>query len=190
MLGAIFFMLIQTGVKYGYKKGFIIASGVITCDLIFVILAISFTGYISEFLKVHASKAAFIGGIVLLIMGIATFFQSRDNLEEKQNISFGKSARDFFLKPFLINFSHPANAAWWLGLYSVPPALNYQLNQKIIFAAAALSTVFFTEVGIAYTASRLKQYLKPRILKGLDVFVALSLILVALRLFAKAAGWF
>ena len=55
MLGAIFFMLIQTGVKHGYKKAFIIASGVIVCDILFVILAISFTGLIRDFLKAERS---------------------------------------------------------------------------------------------------------------------------------------
>lgn len=190
MLGAIFFMLIQTGVKHGYKKAFIIASGVIVCDLLFVILAISFTGYIKAFLKVHETNAALVGGIVLLIMGIATFFQSRENMTAKETISFGKNTVQFFVKPFLINFSHPANAAWWLGLYSVPPAINYTMNQKLVFGAAALVTVFMTEIAIAYTATKLKKYINPKVLKRIDIFVAVSLIIVSLRLLAKAGHLF
>lgn len=182
LLGVIFFMLIQVGVKHGVKKGFTIAAGVITGDIIFVTLAIGFTGIISSFLRAHEGKVSVVGGLVLLIMGLAAFFQRRKLEEMNRPPSPGRNARDYFIKPFIINFLNPANAAWWLGLFSIPPALNFAMDQKIVFAAAAVATVFFTEVGVAAAASRLKKYIKPEVLKKVDTVVGVALLAVGLKL--------
>lgn len=190
LLGAIFFMLIQAGIKHGHKKGFTIAAGVITGDIIYIVFAIAFTEYISSFIKEHSSKTALLGGIVLAIMGISAVLKSRKNMEEAEENSRFANARDYFLKPFFINIVNPANAAWWLGLYSLPPALDYNLHQKIAFALGAIMTVYFTEVGIAYAASKLKKFTTPRMMKRVDVLVGIVFIVTGLSLFAKAGGWF
>lgn len=185
LLGVIFFMLIQAGIRHGYKKGFSIAAGVITGDIIFIILAIGFTGYISQFLTEHENQVSMLGGAVLVIMGAAAFMKRRE-LDTMEKPSRMKSTRDYFLKPFFINLLNPANAAWWLGLFSIPPALNYQTDQKIIFASGAVLTVFFTEVGVAAAASGLKKYIRPRTLKMVDTTVGVVLLLVGARLLIKA----
>jgi threonine/homoserine/homoserine lactone efflux protein len=188
LLGVIFFLLIQTGIKHHPKKAFTIAAGVITGDIIFIVFAILFTEFIADFLKIHERKASLLGGIVFLIMGLTTFLQSRKNFDDKLDISWSKNARAFYLKPFIINLLNPANAAWWLGLYSIPPAIYYHLNQKIIFALGAVITVYFTEVGVAYAASGLKKYITEKILKRIDWIVAIALIFLAIKLFLNAAN--
>lgn len=188
LLGVIFFMLIQAGIRHGYKKGFSIAAGVITGDLLFVILAIGFTAAISEFLKSHDGKVALAGGMLLMIMGVASLFKKREPVQLDKPVSRLSNARDFYFKPLIINLLNPANAAWWLGLYSVPPALNYALDQKIVFAAGALGTVFWTEVGVAAAASGLKKFISPKTLKRVDTVVGIVLIIIGLRLLQKAAG--
>ncbi len=181
LLGVIFFMLIQVGLKHGWKHGITIAFGVITGDILFVVLAIGFTAYISAFLKTQEHTASIIGGLVLLVMGLTTIFKKR-NLTQETELSGMRKARDFYLKPFIINLLNPANAAWWLGLYSMPPAVNYNLQQKIVFAFGAVLTVFFTEVGIAATASRLKSYITPKILKNVDYAAGLVLLAFGIKL--------
>lgn len=185
LLGVIFFMLIQAGIRHGYKKGFTIAAGVITGDIIFIILAIGFTGYIGRFLTEHEHQVSMLGGAVLMVMGAAAFLKKRE-LDTLEKPSRMKSARDYFLKPFAINLLNPANAAWWLGLFSIPPALNYQTDQKIIFASGAVLTVFFTEVGVAAAASGLKKYIRPKTLKVVDTTVGVVLLLVGARMLIKA----
>ncbi|MCC7297308.1 MAG: LysE family transporter [Bacteroidia bacterium] len=181
LLGVIFFMLIQVGLKHGWKHGITIAFGVITGDILFVVLAIGFTAYISAFLKTQEHTASIIGGLVLLVMGLTTIFKKRNTAPETE-LSGMRKARDFYLKPFIINLLNPANAAWWLGLYSMPPAVNYNLQQKIVFAFGAVLTVFFTEVGIAATASRLKSYITPKILKNVDYAAGLVLLAFGIKL--------
>jgi threonine/homoserine/homoserine lactone efflux protein len=171
LLGVIFFMLIQASLNHGPQKGWVIASGVISGDIIFVILAIGFTRYIQDFLTAYESYVNLAGGLVLLGIGISNIRKKRVNPALGDAVSGVKSARDFYFKPFIINLLNPANAMWWLGLYSVQPAVHYDLTQKILFAVGAIGAVFFTEVAIAYAASGLRKYITAERLHRVDLMV-------------------
>ena len=185
LLGVVFFMLIQAGIQHGTGKGVLIASGVIAGDIIFLSLAIGFTSAISTFLHEHRHTISLAGGLLLIVMGVWMWQKKRPESEENQEVKGLRSARDFFLKPFFINILNPANAAWWLGLYSFPPASAYVLNQKIVFGAFAVLAIFSTEVGIAASASLLKKYIKEKWLKKVDKIVAIVMILMGLNLFIR-----
>jgi threonine/homoserine/homoserine lactone efflux protein len=186
LLGVVFFLLIQAGIQHGVKKGVIIASGVITGDLIFLSLAISFTTAISEFLQKYQQSISWAGGLLLLAMGGWTWLKKRPDSAENPEVRGLKSARDFFVKPFLINILNPANAAWWLGLYSFPPASEFVIHQKLVFGAFAILAIFSTEIGIAAGASLLKNYIKEKWLKKVDKVVAIVMFIMGLNILARA----
>ena len=186
LLGVVFFLLIQAGIQHGVKKGVIIASGVIAGDLIFLSLAISFTAAISDFLQKYQQSISWLGGLLLLAMGCWTWFKKRSDSQENKEVKGLKSARDFFVKPFLINMLNPANAAWWLGLYSFPPASEFVFNQKLVFGAFAILALFSTEVGISAGAALLKNYIKEKWLKKVDKLVAVVMFLMGLNLLVRA----
>jgi threonine/homoserine/homoserine lactone efflux protein len=190
LLGVIFFMLIQASLKHGPQKGWIIASGVISGDILFVILAIGFTRYIQDFLMAYEPHVNLAGGLVLLGIGISNIRKKRENPDLGDSESGVHSTRDFYLKPFIINLLNPANAMWWLGLYSVRPAVHYDLTEKILFASGAIGAVFFTEVAIAYAASGLRKYITAERLRGVDVAVGLVLMGFGVWLFIKAGAGF
>lgn len=186
LLGVIFFMLIQAGIQHGTRKGVIIASGVITGDVIFLTLAIGFTAVVSDFLQKHQQSISMAGGFLLLGMGVWMWVKKRSDKTENTEVKGLRSARDFYLRPFIINILNPANAAWWLGLYSFPPASGYLLQQKIIFGAFAIIAIFSTEVGIAAAASLLKNYIKEKWLKKVDKIVAVVMFIMGLNLLLRA----
>ncbi|MFN5251491.1 MAG: LysE family translocator [Bacteroidota bacterium] len=190
LLGVIFFMLIQASLNHGPQKGWVIASGVISGDILFVILAIGFTRYIQEFLTAYEPYVNLVGGLVLLVIGISNIRKKRGNPDLGDAAKEVHSTRDFYFKPFLINLLNPANAMWWLGLYSVRPAVHYDLTQKIIFASGAIGAVFFTEVAIAYAASGLRRYITAERLQRVDVTVGLVLMGFGVWLFIKAGAGF
>ena len=190
LLGVIFFMLIQASLNHGPQKGWVIASGVISGDILFVILAIGFTRYIQEFLTAYEPYVNLVGGLVLLVIGISNIRKKRGNPDLGDAAKEVHSTRDFYFKPFLINLLNPANAMWWLGLYSVRPAVYYDLTQKIIFASGAIGAVFFTEVAIAYAASGLRRYITAERLQRVDVTVGLVLMGFGVWLFIKAGAGF
>lgn len=183
LLGAIFFMLIQAGLRYNYKKGILIASGVICGDAIFIFLSIYFTDNISEFIIKNESSINILGGIVFLLIGGFTLIKKRDeNIDSEMDvIKTSRNARDFFIKPFVINILNPANALWWLGLFSTV-GQNYNISQKIVFSIGALASIFTTEVGISFSASKLKKYINSRTLKVIDLVAGSVLIISGLKM--------
>lgn len=172
LLGAVFFMLINTGLKHTYKKAYYIAAGVITGDIIFVVLAIQFTQFIKEFISENQVIISISGGLVLIVLGLFNILKRHritNTLETKKYANLS----DFYIKPLVVNLLNPANALWWLGLYAAKPAADYDTPQKILFAGAAVFTIFWTEIGVAYSAQRLKQYTNELWLKRIDVSVGL-----------------
>jgi threonine/homoserine/homoserine lactone efflux protein len=77
------------------------------------------------------------------------------------------------LKSFAINIVNPVNIAWWLSLYSLPPAADFDYSGKWIFGVAALATVFVTEIGVAWGSGKIKNYLTEQRIKQIDLFLAL-----------------
>lgn len=184
LLGAVFFMLINTGLKHSYKKAYYIAAGVITGDLIFVILAIQFTGFIKYFIKENQLIISIAGGLVLITIGIVNILKrhkATHTLETKKYANLS----DFYLKPLVVNLLNPANMIWWLGLYAAKPAADYDTIQKIVFAAAAISTVFWTEIAVAYSAEKLKRYTNDLWIKRIDVTVGIVFMLIGILMILR-----
>lgn len=176
LLGAIFFLLINQSLKNGYKSAFPIAFGVITIDAVFVILAILFTSQIRFFLEGYSSYINGVGGLVLIGFGIVQFLQ--EHRKEKSAIEKG----NLYMSALSINLTNPANAAWWLSLYSISPMSSYALDSKIIFGAGAILGIFFTEIAVAYAAQFLKRFLSIIMIQRVNKAVGIVFIFLGLRL--------
>lgn len=181
-LGVIFFMLIQVSIRHHPKKGWTIAAGVVTGDLFLVLLAILFTDFITTFLHHHQKETSLVAAAVFLTMGVFALLKKPHDPNAQVNEKWTTHARDFYLKPLLINLANPANAVLWLGIYSVKPAVDYSLAHKLVFAFGAICAIYFTEVGVAYSASALKKYITTKILKIIDVTIGVVLIGLSVKL--------
>lgn len=179
LLGVIFFLLIQTGIKYGWKKAIPIALGVIAGDIIYIILSLNVSNALQDFLVINKTSVGVAGSFALFVFGAAQIFKKREQESdfEKERGRFSNT-RDFFIKPFIINLLNPGNALIWLGLYSNPPASQFDTSEKYAFAAGALGAIFLTEVVIAAAAQKLKSFTTPRILNIADI--VLGLVFIAL----------
>ncbi len=175
LLGAIFFLLIQKSLQLGWKSSYSIAAGVVSVDFLYVFFTILFTQQINSFLMEYATILRISGAVVLIFFGAYQLFLFKP---KSTNATLHKGS--LFATAASINLLNPANAAWWLGLYSMPPASTYTLASKISFGAAALFSIFITEILIAYYAQYLKTWLTQRRLEQLYktvgfVFIALGL---------------
>lgn len=186
LLGAIFFILIQTGLKHHYKVAYWIAAGVITGDIVFVILSINFTEHIKVFIQNHHLIISILGGLVLIIIGLVNFFKKHKPSTDQAGLSNMKKVKDYYFKPLVINLLNPANVLWWLGLFATKPASEYTGSQKVIFSIAAVATVFWTEVGVAYSAQRLKRFTTEAFLKRFDRIVGLIFVFIGLSMLLRA----
>lgn len=184
-LGAIFFLLIQAGLAGGWRKGLPLAAGVIVGDLIYVTIALHFSEAITEYLVAFRSTIATVGGLVFCGLGVQHILHHQKS--KKQGLDdrlLLMKDWQLMLKAFAINLFNPVNIAWWLSLYSLPPAADFTYSGKWIFGIAALATVFFTELGVAWGAGKIKNYLTEARIKQIDLFLAFLFIGMGIYLFA------
>jgi len=183
MLGTVFFSLLRNSLQYGYKSGFYIASGVIVCDVIFISLALLSEGF-AIFLKTYQSQISIVGGSILVIMGTIMIIKSNPKIEEGKLMGEEKrSAWLFFMNGFLLNLLNPINFFSWLAISAMLTIrFNYTLHDKTYFFLASLCAIFLVEILVAFGASKVKQWITPKVLKRVNQISGLIFIGIGIKL--------
>lgn len=183
-LGAVFFLLIQAGLAGGWRKGLPLALGVIAGDLIYVTLSLHFSEAITETLVNYRGVIAKLGAIVFFILAIVHVFNHQkvkaQGLDERL---LQMKDWQLWLKSFAINVLNPVNIAWWLSLYSLPPAADFSYSGKWIFGITILAMVLCTELGVAWGAGKIKGYLTESRIRQMDLFLAVLFLAMGVYLF-------
>ncbi len=180
MLGTVFFSLIQTSIQNGWKKGALIAAGVVFSDMLFITLAILGASLISPDENNYWIQSGAI--VVLLFLGINLLRNKNPQIVYPQS-RFGKAVV-FFTNGFLLNVLNPVNFLFWAGLATVARGeWGYSTHQLIVFFTGCLFSIFFSEVGISYAAHRIKAYLNEKILVWVNrvtgaVFIGFALFIL------------
>ena len=183
-LGAVFFLLIQAGLAGGWRKGLPLALGVIVGDMIYVAVALNFSEAITESLVTYRSVIALCGALVFWILAVTHLFhhQKAKNKGLDERLMQMKDWQ-LWLKSFAINVLNPVNIAWWLSLYSLPPAADFSYSGKWIFGITTLATVLCTELGVAWGAGKIKNYLTEVRIRQIDLFLAVLFFGMGIYLF-------
>jgi threonine/homoserine/homoserine lactone efflux protein len=170
-LGPVFFSLLKASLEHGFRSAVYIAMGVVLADM--VLLGIAYGG-IEAFLPTHIDVAFWVqlfGGLLLLVIGIATMTKKVQNTEgvlvRPSHLFIKNIARGF-----LINILNPVNFFEWVGAAGVLKSkYHFAVFENISFFTGALLAVFLTELLVAYFASRLKNVLTPRIMTIFNVIM-------------------
>ncbi|HYG15365.1 MAG TPA: LysE family transporter [Bacteroidia bacterium] len=183
-LGTVFFALIQNSIKRGYKTGFIIASGVVVSDVIFVTFAMLGTGLFSEG-DLRSTWVQLAAVSFLLFLGIYTVLHAKKAIDQStitKPISFG-SAVYFFVKGFLLNILNPGNFFAWTAICALTTGTwGYSTNQNILFFSLSLVAIFITECCISVGAHTLKKRLNEKTMIWINKISGFIYILVAIAL--------
>jgi threonine/homoserine/homoserine lactone efflux protein len=161
MLGTVFFTLLQISIDNGYRTGFYFASGVITSDTMFVLIALFGTSFIPhiDHLQFYASLA---GGVLLCLLGGMSLVKKNTKLIYPKT-QFGHILY-FFGKGFLLNTLNPVNFLIWAGIVFNLRTAAYTSSELFIFFTACLGMIFLMENGIAYFSHNVKKYITASIL--------------------------
>lgn len=183
-LGTVFFALIQNSIKRGYKTGFIIASGVVTSDIIFITFAMLGTSLFAQG-DLRSTWVQLAAVLLLMFLGIYTVLHAKKAIDQStitKPISFG-SAVYFFIKGFLLNILNPANFFAWTAICTFTTgSLGYTTNQNILFFCLALVAIYITECSISIGAHTLKKRLNEKAMIWINKVSGFIYILVAIGL--------
>ena len=134
----------------------------------------------------------FIGGLVLIIYGLITYF---DKQNKKEAIESAKTIEvpivknnylKLFFKGYFLNFINIGVLAFWLGtVLVIGPTLN--MNQSAIFSyfGVIILAYFITDLGKIFLAKQLKDKMTPMLIYRIKRIMGIILIICGVFLILK-----
>ena len=190
MIGPVFFMLIQTSILKGARAAIAFDLGVIIGDLTFILIAYYGSRPLLEKIK-DDPRLFFIGGFVLIIYGLITYFDKENKKEvientKISNIPIKNNYLKLFIKGYFLNFINIGVLAFWLGtVLVIGPALK--MNQTAIFwyFGTILIGYFITDLGKIFLAKKLKNKMTPSVIYSVKKIMGIILIVCGVFLMLK-----
>lgn len=190
MIGPVFFMLIQTSILKGARAAIAFDLGVILGDLCFILMAYYGSRSLLEKIK-DDPRLFFIGGLVLIIYGLITYFDTsnkKEVIKESKiiNVPIKNNYLKLFFRGFFLNFINVGVLAFWLGtVLVIGPSLK--MNQHAIFAyfATVLLGYFMTDLGKIFLAKQLKNKMTPHVIYRVKKTMGIILIVCGVFLMLK-----
>jgi threonine/homoserine/homoserine lactone efflux protein len=179
-LGTVFFSLIQNSIDYGFKTGIYIATGVVISDSILISFAILGIDHLPNIphLKTYASMVC---ALLVFVMGISSI------LKKQKPVTYPSSRLGGFFyfasTGFLLNVLNPVNFIVWAALSARLTTENhYNLKSQIFFFVGALISIFTTEIGISFSASKLKTVFTEKNLQWINRITGAIFIIISLKI--------
>jgi len=177
LVGATFFMLIETSMTRGFRSALWFDAGVVICDALIITAVYFFASWITNTIVRH-EYFNIAGGIVFMAFGINYILSRRRN--EADVLSINRSLR-VFLNGFFINLMNPSVILFWMGTMALT-LTNFRFtgSETFFYYLTALITMASLDVLKAYFAFRLSRLIHTRVLR--IIYVISGVILIGLGL--------
>jgi threonine/homoserine/homoserine lactone efflux protein len=194
-IGPVFFVLLEVSITKGFRAAMVFDLGVITADLIFILIAYFSTNQLLEKLKDDPSLF-FLGGTIMLSYGIISFIKQKNSFKStrQEDILNNETTKNnnylsLYFKGFILNFINIGVLGFWMVMIiSFGPKLNMESNRIIVFISTIL-LVYLTVDGIKILiAKQLKSKLTPYIIYKIKNTI--SIILIVFGVFLMIQGFF
>lgn len=185
--GPAFFSLINTGIKYGYKPGSLLAVGIVLSDL-FLCLAICLVVHFGAINLLHSEKAqtfsAIIGGVILIAFGTSYFRKHTSKSDVVIDVGYQAPHPSLMiLKGFVLNLFNPAVWFLWLGnVTAISKTFDYSLIKMVLFFSVVLGITLVVELTKVYLAGKIKHYLTDRLMTIVNYITGSALVIFGLVL--------
>ncbi|MFZ4522380.1 MAG: LysE family translocator [Bacteroidales bacterium] len=181
-VGPALFALLQTSIKYGIKVGIFLAAGIFVSDLALVVGFYFGASAIVTNPKYHL-VLGIIGGIVMTVYGVYTFFKKVSMTEQVEAINVikvkKKGPMPYFFKGFVLNFANPFLWVFWITSMLAINA-TYGGNQKSValFFAGSLSVILLTDILKVVLANKIKIAGNPQVKLWMNRIVGLLFMII------------
>jgi threonine/homoserine/homoserine lactone efflux protein len=176
-LGPALFALIQTSIKHGVKIGIFLAAGIFLSDVALVVGFYFGAASIVTDPRYHL-VLGIIGGVVMCVFGIYTFFKKVPQTEQVEAINEirvrNKGALPYLFKGFILNLANPFLWVFWITSMLAINA-TYGGNQKSValFFAGSLSVILMTDILKVVLANKIKIAGNPQVKLWMNRIVGL-----------------
>ena len=184
-IGPSFFLLIQSSIEHGFKKGAFIALGISLSDILFVSLTlIGLSAIFSE--PENAKLFSIIAAGILAVFGIYSFIK-KPVINSEEVVTNGHGVLKYIAKGFLINIFNPTIILFWITLSStISTSYDYTWAEKRSFFIGLLITILSSDILKAYLANNVRSFITVRSVKIFNKLVGGVLVVFAISLIFKA----
>jgi threonine/homoserine/homoserine lactone efflux protein len=209
MVGPIMFSIVQAGIEGGFRAGLAAASGIWTCDFLYIVLLRYGVDTMAVLVSVPGFRfwVALLGGILLIVFGLVSLFNKRvvtgdndqthaDRLldrwdgKEKPGVAHNWKQMGlhwYWLRGFLLNIVNPGTLFFWIGIATAVVIPNHFSGNEISqFFGSMLAVLIATDTLKAYAAKRLREWLTPGHIRKLHIGIGLTLIVFGLVIAVRA----
>ena len=201
-LGPVFFELINTSLRKGFRAAILMEIGVLLSDIIYLFLALFSASKALEYLNKY-SWINYVFGGVFILFGVFSIIKNlkppkihfntqNDNSEndsdneildnlESLNISENIKVNYIgnLMKGIALNSLNPSVLVFWIVVCTSSIKKLHLDNQGIfIFFSATLGMMFFVDILKIYFASKLQQYINPKLLQIIGISIGLIMLSV------------
>jgi threonine/homoserine/homoserine lactone efflux protein len=187
MIGPVFFMLIQTSILKGARAAIAFDMGVILGDITFILIAYFGSRSLLEKIK-DDPRLFFIGGLVLIIYGIITYFD-RENKKEAINaaktieVPIKNNYLKLFIKGYFLNFINIGVLAFWLAtVLVIGPSLKMDQNAIFMYFSTVILGYFVSDLGKIFLAKQLKSKMTPAVIYRVKKIMGIILVICGVYL--------
>jgi len=190
MIGPVFFMLLQISILKGARAAFAFDLGVISGDISFILIAYYGSRTLLEKIK-DDPRLFFIGGLVLIIYGLITYFDKQNKKEALESakmleVPLKNNYIKLFFKGFFLNFINVGVLAGWLGIVVVVgPTLNMNPTNIFWYFTIVIIAYMLTDLCKILLAKQLKNKLTPLVIYRLKRIMGIILIVCGVFLMLK-----
>jgi len=181
-LGPALFALLQTSVKHGVKTGISLALGIFFSD---VALVIGFYFGASQIVndKIYHLILGIIGGSIMTIFGIYTFFKKIPMTEQVEAINEIKVKKPgllpYFVKGFVLNIANPFLWVFWItSMLAINATYGGDQREVALFFSGTLFMVLTTDILKCFLANKIKILGNPQVKLWLNRIVGLLFMII------------
>jgi len=183
MIGPVFFTLIQTSLEQGFRHSFILATGILFSDLIYVLITYWGVSIIinNPLLEIYLG---FAGGVILTSFALFTVYQKVWQRPNTGGLPVFRKKKTTFLKGISVNGVNPFVMLFWISIAGVVTLKNdFEKVHVFLYYTGILGTVFSIDLLKAYVAKQLRKFVNPLRLRVLNAIVSVVLLIFGVRLF-------
>lgn len=177
LVGATFFLLVETSISKGGRIALSMAFGIILSDFLCISIAYYMTSeFIHSILEFKYLKL--IAGLIFLAFGIRNIFFKKVKYLVKE-ITYRNGYIRNFIKGFVFNIINPAVIAFWLGaIILVSSKLKFNKFETLLYFGSTLGTIFFIDIVKIYFSRKLRKlFTNPKSFKIMHQVIGILLAL-------------
>jgi threonine/homoserine/homoserine lactone efflux protein len=178
--GPAFFSLINTGIKYGYKSGSLLATGVVLSDLFLCVLICLLVHYGATNVLQDQKSQRFAGILAgTLLIGFGSYYFKKPVAKTDEAIDVKNPHPAMLLtKGFFLNLFNPAVWFLWIGnVTAISKEFNYSLVKMVFYFVVVLALTLFVELFKISLAEKIKRFLTDKIMHTINYVTGAALVI-------------